>query len=97
MVVGSFEGSNPSPDKRCVMGRPKSRLKKVRVTIDLSPQRDAGLTRLKDRLEAESKAAVVRQSLLLYTWFLDQLDNGERIFIGKDRESAVECNLVNLR
>ena len=64
--------------------------KKLRVTLDLSPKAASRLEKLQELLEADTKAGVIRQSLQLHEYLLDEARAGKKIFIGDDKERAGE-------
>lgn len=76
------------------MGRriKRSAAKKTRVSTDFT---EGELTRISDILTGpestfSTKAAVIKAGIKLLHWFLKRLGDGDRVFVGKDRNSAVE-------
>jgi Arc/MetJ-type ribon-helix-helix transcriptional regulator len=61
-----------------------TRERKVRITVDLSPQLFERLERLTDLVGAESKATVVRDALRLLEYFAERSAEGDRFI----RESS---------
>ncbi len=61
---------------------------KIRVPVDLTPESVDRLDRLKAMVDGGSRSQVIRQALALYQWFVDQDRAGERLWKGKNRETA---------
>lgn len=68
---------------------------KLRVTLDLLPKAISRIEKLQELLE-DTKAGVIRQSLQLHEYLIDEAVNGKKIFIGDSRESAGEVILFRL-
>ncbi len=69
---------------------PKER--KVRITVDLSPQLFGRLERLTELVGAESKATVLRDALRLLEYFAEHSSQGDRFYReapNGDREALV--------
>jgi len=61
---------------------------KVRVVLDMSPGAVKRLDKLKADIEAESRAAVVRNALQIYEWLLQEVaQSGKEVFVGKKPDS----------
>lgn len=56
--------------------------------MDLTPESVDRLDRLKAMVDGGSRSQVIRQALALYQWFVDQDRAGERLWKGKNRETA---------
>jgi hypothetical protein len=57
---------------------------KKRVQIDFSEEAFQRLEKLRDRTQKQSQAEVVRTSLRIYEWLLDQIDKGYTIQLAKE-------------
>jgi len=66
---------------------------KTRITLDLSPTASKRLADLQALVEAESKAQIIRQALQLYEFAIKKHKEGNRFFVGENRESAAEMPL----
>jgi len=55
--------------------------RKVRLTIDVTPEFYERLERLERRTEAGSKATVIRQALQLFEYFVLKTEEGKEIVI----------------
>jgi hypothetical protein len=68
-------------------------MKKKRVNLDLTPKAVEMLERLQIRLEGESRAAVIRDALKLFDYLYRRAEQGERVFVGSDKDTAIEQDL----
>lgn len=69
---------------------------KLRVTLDLAPKAAERLMRLKGLLELDTKAGVVRQSLQLHEFLINEVKAGKRVFIGENKEDSAEIVLFHI-
>jgi ribonucleotide monophosphatase NagD (HAD superfamily) len=76
------------------MGICKKNNKKIRVTLDLSPKAAARLNKLQELLELDTKASVIRQSLQLHEFLINEARSGKKVFIVDDKEKAVEIVIL---
>lgn len=56
--------------------------KKQRVVLDMSPNAVQRLDDLKQTIEADSRAAVIRNALQLYEWFIQEVSQNKDVFVG---------------
>jgi metal-responsive CopG/Arc/MetJ family transcriptional regulator len=63
--------------------------RKIRMTVDLSPQLFERLERLTELVGAESKATVVRDALRLFEYFVENSSHGDR-FVRETSSGARE-------
>jgi hypothetical protein len=63
-------------------GEAKNAVKK-RVQFDFSEEANRRLEKLRERTQKQSQAEVVRNSLRVYEWLLDQLDQGYKLQLAK--------------
>ena len=70
--------------------------KKIRMTLDLTPDRYERLQVLEDELELSSKSDVVRKALLLYEFFHGRLQDNWKIVLEKDgkQETLIVLGLM---
>lgn len=64
---------------------------KIRLTIDLLPERHEALQRLQDLTGSSSKADVVRRALLIFEFLHKETARGANLYVEKDgnRERVV--------
>jgi hypothetical protein len=72
-----------------------SKSKKLRVTLDLTQKAASRLKKIQELLESDTKAGVIRQSLQLHEYLLDEVVGGKKIFIGSNKESSGEVVLFH--
>lgn len=68
--------------------------KKIRVTLDLSQEFYKRLEKLEDKVEAESKAQVIREALRLYEYIIHRYIDGDEFFTRT--KSGEEKNIILL-
>lgn len=69
---------------------------KIRIVIDLSEEAAERLDLLKNSTIGESRSAVIRQSLQLFEYVVERTMEGDRFFMGQDKEKASELKLIGL-
>ncbi len=72
---------------------------KVRVTLDLSPEFYQQLENLEQRVGADSKAAVLRDALRLYSYIVDRHIEGDKFLVRNEKgqdENIVLLGAVSL-
>ena len=85
---GKGQGERPErPPER------KSGAKRQRIQLDFSAEAYERLLEIKERADASSNAEVVRNSLRVYEWFLEQKRNNYRIQLVKDN-TVIEVDLL---
>ena len=67
--------------------------KRQRIQLDFSAEAYERLLEIKERADASSNAEVVRNSLRVYEWFLEQKRNNYRIQLVKDN-TVIEVDLL---
>lgn len=72
------------------MARSKSTQSKVRVNLDLTRSAFEELESVKERLQSDSKAGLVRLAIKVLRWAVNAQASGNKIFVGPDRETAQE-------
>jgi len=72
---------------------------KIRVQFDFTPAAFQQLDSLQHRLQARSKAEVVRYALRVLQWLLDQLQGGGQILVkGKDGQvQTVQFTFLDIK
>ena len=73
----------PQPPEAKPLGLSVSSSRK-RVQFDFSEEAYQRLEKLRARTEKQSQAEVVRNSLRVYEWLLDQIDKGYKLQLAKD-------------
>ena len=82
-VVGTAKDINSPDDPPLALVGPASQVKK-RLQLEISEEALQRLEKLRLRTQKQSQAEVVRNSLRVYEWLLDQLDKGYTIQLAKD-------------
>jgi hypothetical protein len=67
--------------------------KKIRMSLDLTRESFDRLDVLQKKIEAESKAAVVRNSLKVYEWLIEEFDAGTEFFTRKEGEEITRVKI----
>ena len=83
---GREQGERPEKER-------KSAAKRQRIQLDFSAEAYERLLEIKERADASSNAEVVRNSLRVYEWFLEQKRNDYRIQLVKDN-TVIEVDLL---
>ena len=65
---------------------------KQRVQFDFSPEALKRLETMQERLDAATKAEVVRNALKLYEWFITQIDQDSTVEI-QDKDGKVQFRI----
>ncbi len=73
------------------MQTPKTNTKQ-RVQFDFSPEALRRLETMQERLDAPTKAEVVRNALKLYEWFITQIESDSTIEI-QDKDGKVQFRI----
>ena len=72
--------------------KPKRNTK--RVQLDMTPPDIDLLDRVKEAIEASSRAEAVRRTLAFYQAIIGRMAMGEKLFIGRNKEEAQEVILI---
>ncbi len=67
-----------------------------RANFDLSPEQEALLANLRAQLAASSTKEAVLRAGQLTTWLLDEVSQGNRLFVGKSLTTAVRLAIPEL-
>jgi hypothetical protein len=67
-----------------------------RANFDLSPEQEALLANLRAQLAASSTKEAVLRAAQLTTWLLDEVSQGNRLFVGKSLTTAVRLAIPEL-
>lgn len=86
-------------DHRVGVHKKRSKDKKIRITLDLSPQFYERLAALQDLVESDSKASLIKQALQLYEYVAQKTAEGytfEAIDPNGKEERLVFINPCNI-
>lgn len=71
-------------------------MKKEKIVLELKKTSSKRLHHLCDVTESSSRSAVIRQSLQVYEYLIEQVQSGKKFFIGNNVETAIEVKLFNV-
>ncbi len=62
----------------------KKEISRHRLQLDFSPEAFEKIEALRNKADIRSNSELVRNSLRLYEWFIEQLNNNHKILVSKE-------------